>query len=288
MGCANGGQLKVLKGRGFTNLTGVDPSKNCVNNVMKSGIDAFQTQIFDHVFFSWDKKFDLIILSHVLEHIRDLGDAIQIVKSKLTKKGLIYIEVPDASRYNKFYVVPYYYIDYEHINHFSKNSLNYLMQQFGFKSIETNQGEIKLNKQNEYPYFYSLFSLTNTQNVQICYDNSVLESFNSFLIQSKINNNLDIMLQMLVSSQTEVIVWGAGQFALRLLATSSLSKANIIGFVDSDISKRNKKIDKYQVYSPEFIVDKNACLIICSALYSDEILKSAFQLNKDIKYIVLK
>jgi SAM-dependent methyltransferase len=288
IGCANGGQLNVLKERGFTNLIGVDPSKVCVNNVKACGIEAFQSNIFEQSFIDWEKKFDLIILSHVLEHIRDLGKAIQIAKEKLTNKGIIYIEVPDASRYNEFFIVPYYYIDCEHINHFSKDSLNRLMQQSGFISIETYQGQVKVNDHNDYPYFYSLFGMTNNLKIENNVDTSVLRSINSLLEQSKNNNNSDAIIQKLVVTQEEVIIWGAGQYALRLLASSNLLKANILGFVDSDKSKINKKLGKFEVYSPDFVTGKNVTLLICSALYYDEIIKMALQLNKDIKILILK
>ena len=83
IGCANGGQLKILKESGFTNLAGVDPSEVCVSNVQTFGIRSFQAHIFEDSFIEWDAKFDLIILSHVLEHICDLDRAIQIIKDKL-------------------------------------------------------------------------------------------------------------------------------------------------------------------------------------------------------------
>jgi SAM-dependent methyltransferase len=287
LGCANGGLLKVLKERGFKNLTGIDPSRICVNNVKSAGIEAVQTHIFEQFFIDWDKKFDLVILSHVAEHIRDLGTAVKIAKSKLTHKGIIYIEVPDATMYDKFFVVPYYFIDSEHINHFSGKSLDNLMQQYGFRNIYTCQGQYKITENIDYPYFYSLFDLKENVNSKVLFDDSVIHSFKSFLKQSEEDKNVNTIIQNLIKTQEEVVVWGAGQYALRLLASSRLSEVNIIGFVDSDRSKQNKIISSYNVFPPDFIVDKSATLLIISALYSDKIVKTALELNKDIKYIVL-
>lgn len=288
LGCANGGQLKVLKERGFSNLTGVDPSKKCVENVKNEGIEAIQAHLFEHSFINWEKKFDLIILSHVLEHIRDLEESIQIAKDKLSENGILYIEVPDASRYNDFYIVPYYYVDCEHINHFSKVSLTNLLQKFGFKSIETYQGKIRLNNSTDYPYFYSLFILTNSTKSTINFDNSVLNSFSLFLADSIVKNNIDLIIHNIVISQEEVVIWGAGQFALRLLSSGKLSQANIIGFIDTDSSKQNKPIGEYKVFAPEFLRGKNCTLLICSALHADDIVFAASQINKSLKYFILK
>jgi len=287
LGCANGGLLKILKERGFSNLTGVDPSKTCVNNVLASGLDAFQAHIFEQSFIDWDKKFDFIILSHVIEHIKDLDVAIQIVKNKLSEKGILYIEVPDASRYDKFFVIPYYFIDCEHINHFSKYSLDNLLSTKGLKNIHDAQNQIKLNDKIDYPIFYSLYSVNNEKPNKIEFDNIVLNSFKNFIAQSIDRDKSTNVIKQLVSSQEEVIIWGAGQYTLRLLATSDLLKANITAIVDSDKSKQNKKIGNINVYAPDFIKNKNSVLLICSALYANDIKDMAMQLNKNLKYFIL-
>lgn len=286
LGCANGGQLKVLKDRGFSNLMGVDPSKVCVGNVISAGIDAFQAHFFDQSFIIWDKKFDFIILSHVLEHIKDLDMAIQIAKSKLTTKGILYIEVPDASRYDKFFVIPYYFIDCEHINHFSKKSLDNLLSKYGLKNIHSDQDQIKLNANIDYPIFNSLFSKTKEKVAKIDYDATVLESFKIFINQSIERDNSAKIIKQLVDSQEDIIIWGVGQFTLRLLGTTDLSKSNIIGFVDSDRSKHAKKINGINIYPPDFIVNKECTLLVCSALYANDILDVVKQLNSNIKYYI--
>jgi SAM-dependent methyltransferase len=287
IGCANGGLLKSLRQLGYKKILGIDPSKVCCNHVNNLGIQCIEGDIFSESFRLVSKTFDCIILSHVLEHIRDLDKAIELIKNKLNKNGILYIEVPDASRYNEYYVVPYYYIDCEHINHFSPQALNNLMQNFNLTTIESYQGKIKLNDHIDYPYFYSFFKTADDIQIKHSFDHSVIESFNLFLKQSQSQNKLNIIFEKLRTTQEEVIVWGAGQFALRLLASSALSDVNIIGFVDSDKSKQNKKLGLFNVYSPDFIIDKSATLLICSALYADEIKETVLQLNKDIKCEVL-
>lgn len=105
IGCGNGGLLYALKLNGYNKLIGLDPSRKCVLNVIKQGITAVAGNIFSATF---DAQFDCIILSHVLEHIYDLQKAIRNVTSWLRVGGILYIEVPDASRYSDYYIVPYY------------------------------------------------------------------------------------------------------------------------------------------------------------------------------------
>ena len=84
IGCANGGLLKTLRKSGFENLCGIDPSPVCVANTQSSGIEAHTGSLFQIP--DGLGRFDFIILSHVLEHIRDLKAAIQAIGG-LTRAG---------------------------------------------------------------------------------------------------------------------------------------------------------------------------------------------------------
>jgi 2-polyprenyl-3-methyl-5-hydroxy-6-metoxy-1,4-benzoquinol methylase len=68
-------------------------------------------------------KFDLIILSHVAEHLVDLSDVATVLKH-LAPNGLLYLEVPDPIGYpccaRREYM---YYFDRLHVNHFSQAAL---------------------------------------------------------------------------------------------------------------------------------------------------------------------
>jgi hypothetical protein len=194
--------------------------------------------------------------------------------------------VPDASRYDKFFVVPYYFIDCEHINHFSKKSLDNLLSKYGLNNIHSDSDQIKLNANIDYPIFNSLFSKTEEEISKIDYDVTVLDSFNIFIKQSIERDISSNIIKQIVDSQEEIIIWGVGQFTLRLLGTTDLSKSNIIGFVDSDRSKHTKKIKGIDIYPPEFIVNKKCTLLVCSALYANDIIDVVKQLNGNIKYYI--
>jgi SAM-dependent methyltransferase len=161
MGCANGGLLNSLKQLGYSNILGIDPSKSCNNHVKNLGIECIEGDIFSKTFKQLPKTFDCIILTHVLEHIYDFQTAIINLSAKLNNDGILYIEVPDASRYSDYYFVPYYYIDCEHINHFDKYSLSNLIRNKGFTQIETKNIEFKVNESKSYPSVYSIYKKTN-------------------------------------------------------------------------------------------------------------------------------
>ena len=85
IGCANGGLLEELRKLGYTELLGVDPSPACVANTQKSyGIAAAAGSIRQMP--EGIGRFDLIILSHVLEHVADLQAVIRDLTALLNPR----------------------------------------------------------------------------------------------------------------------------------------------------------------------------------------------------------
>ena len=84
-----------------------------------------------------DKKFDLITLWHVLEHLPNPKETIKSLKGRLNAKGLLVLAVPnlnsfDASYYQEFwagYDLP------RHLWHFSNKGLQKIIENSGFSLI---------------------------------------------------------------------------------------------------------------------------------------------------------
>jgi 2-polyprenyl-3-methyl-5-hydroxy-6-metoxy-1,4-benzoquinol methylase len=89
-GCSWGSFLKKVKN--YKSLSGVELRKECINFI-KNNIKKIN--ISDNV-NSFDRKFDIITMFHVLEHIPYQIDTLKVLKSKLKNKGKIIIEVPHA------------------------------------------------------------------------------------------------------------------------------------------------------------------------------------------------
>jgi len=272
IGCANGGLLKTLKDMGCNNLTGLDPSPACVNNLKESGINGVQGGLFDIENIK-NNKYDCIILSHVFEHIRDLQSAVINLLSLLEENGIMYVEVPDASRYKDYYVVPYYYFDSEHINHFDENALNNLFLQFETECITQGEKEMPVSNSKYYPAVYSIYKKSaGKHDFEFKIDSSLKENVKEFINQSKKNNDNN-ELKIFVNDQEKVVVWGAGSFTTRLLENSDLGKCNIVAFIDKDTNKQGNKIKNIEILSPSILEKFSGTIIVCSALYSDEIVQ---------------
>ena len=89
-GCGWGGFLRNIKN--YKSLSGVELRKECVNYIKNY---AKKINISDNI-KSFNNKFDIITMFHVLEHIPHQIETLKILKSKLKNKGKIIIEVPHA------------------------------------------------------------------------------------------------------------------------------------------------------------------------------------------------
>jgi len=127
IGSNRGDMLYMIKEKiPNANILGIDPTK--YNELSVPTIHAF----YDCNMFS--KAYDLIILQHVLEHMKNPLTTIQSIKSILKDNGLLYVEVPDIINSLQYCVEDF---TLEHINYFSIQTLTSALQ--GFDIIDTDQ-----------------------------------------------------------------------------------------------------------------------------------------------------
>lgn len=134
-GCGVGLLAKAFNDDGWE-ACGIEPSKKAAT-IAK--IDNGVRIIPDIKDLNKEKKFDAITLFHVLEHIHKLNKTFDILLSRLKKRGLLFIAVPnresqDAVTFKEnwaAYDVP------RHLYHFNKSSMQYLTQKHDCKIIET-------------------------------------------------------------------------------------------------------------------------------------------------------
>lgn len=273
IGCANGGLLAALSKKGYSRLAGADPSSVCVRAVEALGFKAYAAGLLDRKWIEEENlsgKFDVVILSHVLEHVRDLKSALQNVSSLLKEGGYLYAEVPDAASYARYFVVPYYYFDCEHINHFDAASLRALMAGAGFSQVKTQAKTLTVSANILYPAVFSIFKKdTGAVPGVTAQSTAVRESVLKFVSMSA-SEWPD--LKKFAESGEEIAVWGAGQYVLRLLTDSPLKACRIACFVDKDSKKHGQKINGISVDSPEVLRKFGGRILICAALHSREIL----------------
>lgn len=128
VGCGEGDALNVFKG---FDTVGVDLDKGAVErgiakgrNIIYGGINALE---------GLNKKADLIILNHVVEHFLNLEDELLRVRKLLSDNGLIYLAVPGLYCWDKDAM-----FQNAHTYQFNANSLDYVMGVCGFEELYLN------------------------------------------------------------------------------------------------------------------------------------------------------
>jgi len=133
-GCGFGQLIGALSKQGFTNLKGVDISSDAVNEAQKRGLPVFLiTSIQD--FAKGDEKFDVIFMSHVLEHFpkEEVIPTLKLIKENLLlPNGRLFIQVPNAQSPTGLY---WMYEDFTHHLLFTAGSLIYVLKASGFTDI---------------------------------------------------------------------------------------------------------------------------------------------------------
>ncbi len=247
VGCSDGHLLYLLRQKGFKSLDGFDPSPQCQIAASRK----YKIKIRTAELYSFDtrRKYDIIILAQVLEHLVDIKQAIQKLSSILSGNGYFFIALPDADNFYKDFEEPFYEFSLEHINFFGVSALHALMHDF--QPIHfTSDGKV-------------IFSLWQKSG-------GVRNSLKKYIRLSKakmarINRVID-------NCPDRLIVWGAGSLTERLFTSTKLAQKTI-KLADRNLNLAGKKLIGIEIIPPEKLRSYKEPVLISSFRFKDEILK---------------
>ncbi|WP_263649781.1 class I SAM-dependent methyltransferase [Rasiella rasia] len=124
VGAGTGDFLAVAKNRGWS-VSGVEVNSGARDKAAEKGINLVSS--LEKV---QNKKFDVITLWHVLEHIPNYKETLATLESMLTNSGILIIAVPNFKSYDARHYKEYWaaYDVPRHLLHFSRNSLPKLLE----------------------------------------------------------------------------------------------------------------------------------------------------------------
>ncbi|MDB5210349.1 MAG: methyltransferase-like protein, partial [Sediminibacterium sp.] len=105
--------------------TGVESDSSCHENLSKTGIEVFSN--VDQL--PAGKKFDLVVISHVLEHTSDPAAFLLYCTRQLAPGGILFIEVPCNDYEHKE-------LDEPHLLFFDKQPMDRLLNRVGFDKVK--------------------------------------------------------------------------------------------------------------------------------------------------------
>jgi SAM-dependent methyltransferase len=271
-GCATGGLLTALRERGFTALAGLDPSLRCAAACRDRGFEAYIGSIGSAPVHM--PKFDCVVFSHVLEHVYDISGFFTAARHLLAAGGYLYLETPDATRYDDFLYAPFQEFNTEHINHFSARALENAARRFGFSPVLVEQKVIQTAEDIFYPAVFGLFHDSGgaVDEHQVVCDQELPSYIAKYIRHSAEQmETINRDLASRITNIERVILWGAGQFAMKLLALPSLAQIQVSAVVDNNPILRGKTLAGAPILGPQEIADTSEPIIIATLLHAEEI-----------------
>ena len=287
IGCCSGGLLRTLHRLGYTNLCGVDPALLCVAQTQQlPEIEAYVgtlTDLPEEV-----GQVDCFTLSHVLEHMRDLRPALEYLRRFLKPNGCIYVEVPDAIRYSNFMLSPFQEFNTEHLNHFSLVSMTNLLHQCGFAAISSGTKVFLLSPNGPQSSLF-VFATPSAVVPSLNKDEKLKAYIEDYIVISRrMLNEIDARLRHVLAQTPEVMVWGTGQLALRLLAETSLGSAKIVAFVDGNPIHQGVLLQGIPILAPDQVESSATPIVVTSILHHHDICNNIRQLGLPNPIIALE
>jgi len=271
-GCSSGTFLRFLGEHGFVDSLGLDPSHAAVASaVSNNGVRALAGSFTSPP--AGLGTFDVVTLSHTLEHITDVRGAVASLASLLRPNGCAYIEVPDAERYDRYLVAPFHDFNTEHINHFSIGVLRAMMHANGFEEIDSGAKIVFCSERDEYPAIYGLWrKRQSNQAADATFerDRALIAGIRRYVEASrKRMQRIDRDLRDALAGDEAVIVWGAGQLAMKLLRDTVLAEKRVAAIVDSSPQRHGMHVGQIQIVAPSAIRELPPFPIVIASVHSD-------------------
>lgn len=133
-GAGNGAFLKYLKDQNHSAI-GYEPDEDARKIGTNNGLTIVDSEKYKHE----EGKYAAITMWHVLEHIPELNEILQIHYSNLMDNGILVIAVPNHLSYDACYYKNFWaaYDVPRHLWHFSEKDVLTLASKHGFEHIKT-------------------------------------------------------------------------------------------------------------------------------------------------------
>ena len=273
VGCSTGRLLGLIKEAGCPNVLGVDPSHACARAATALyGVPAI-TGTLNQMEVTPSSQ-DFLILSGVLEHVRDLDAALRRLAQVLAEEGRLHIAVPDASRYAEGDDAPFQEFSVEHINFFGPDSLTNLVNGYGFRHLGCEQRMMTVNYRTTTPVILAVFERLSGDQPAATWtpDRTTPSGLERYIAKSaEADRQVHAAISRLADEKIPVMVWGTGAHTLRLLESSRLGEVRITAFIDSNARYQDKPLRGAPILAPEAVRGRSESILISSRVYQHEI-----------------
>jgi SAM-dependent methyltransferase len=273
------------------NLDGIEPSKKLADKLKGNKYFKIQNKFLNQLTIK--KKYDLIIMDNVFEHIEDPEKALKKVKNLMNTNSKLYIAVPNIFKFKNNFRDPF-----GHTINYYENNIKYLFALNGFKikvikkhynylnfvaTIVQDEEELKVDLKKEFEKKFKInFKKDLEKKFKIVKKFVVTSSqHRKRLLKHYKNIEKDIR-----QKKSKIILYGASNFALEFLKNTNLNN-NILFLTDSNSIYHYKKRFGHKVLPPSDIVNINFDkIIITSGAFSSDIKNEIIKLGIKINRII--
>ena len=199
-------------------------------------------------------QFDFLMCISALEHFKNPLKVLEKFYKLISSKGYLYIEVPNSLKPHKTFAEFY---SYEHVNHFTLETLQKFILQAGFYPV----------KIEESPLFSSIRVVAKKNDMAIT-KNEILSTFNFYKTnKNKLLKTLRTTIERLQNSGglEGFAIYGAGEHTKFIIKSFDLLLDHIQYFIDSDPKKWGHKFFDKKIISPNDIKDSGIQNILISS-----------------------
>ena len=227
------------------NLVAIEPSQ---------AAKAYAAKHYPHInFFSmslegafeklgqYKNKAELVLCSHVLEHIEQPDVFMLQLDSFVAPEGYLYLEVPSLEAPRQY--IPTSHLSFIHINHFSEHTLSLLCTRMGYEPVKI----ASCNLDDGWAVIRGLFKKVSASKLSNAYFQSYYKKY-THAAQSAAKK-----IEKSVSSSKQVVIWGASLDLwdiVRYLPTSVFEKVIL---VDGNLGKQASNIKGKPILSSEIV-----------------------------------
>jgi len=204
-------------------------------------------------------QFDLVLMSHVLEHIEDPAAEIAAIKQVLKPEGALFLETPNGAGNRRLPIDD----NRSHLHFFGATSLTRLLARAGLETVAT-ATDVRLDAR----YADSL---------QIMARRFHTPRWSGTLISDR---------PELAEAKT-VVVWGAGSLAEELLA-NFFDPAKIDFFIDGNPAKLGSEVLGRQVRGPDALGAAPRTVLINSIDFADAIIDDIVRLYPGVPHVLVR
>ena len=165
IGVGAGQSIYWFENKGF-HVTGIEPDKrnvSMINKMLKKG-EVIESSVED---FFTEKTYDVIWMSHVLEHLVGPDEFLKKIKKNMKKNGIFFIEVPNCE-YKP--TLKSSIEENPHLFHFTKKALIRMVEDIGYKVISCDvfrpatksEGIKQKILKNSFPYYPRIIADSNS------------------------------------------------------------------------------------------------------------------------------